>query len=67
MRATPEQQLGFLVRDVLPLVRAVVGGFVDDPGTSDLDNEQTIWVRVPLGEYRRAVRLAHELGKAEPW
>jgi len=64
MRATAEQQVRFLARDVLPIVKAVCEGFTPDPGTSDLDNEQPIHVCIPLGEYRRAVRLLHELEKA---
>ena len=53
-------QLGFLVRDITPLVRAVRDGFTTDRGTSDLDDEQPIHVCIPLGEYRRAVRLLEE-------
>jgi hypothetical protein len=49
--------------DVFPLVKAVHDGFTPDPGTSDLDNEQPITVRMSLGEYRRAERLYYELGK----
>jgi hypothetical protein len=63
IKATPEQQLHFLERDVFPLVKAVVDGFTSDPGTSDLDNEQPITVRMSLGEYRRAERLYYELRK----
>lgn len=65
MRATAEQQVRFLARDVLPIVKAVCEGFTPDPGTSDLDNEQPIHVCIPLGEYRRAVRLLHELEKVQ--
>jgi hypothetical protein len=61
MKATPKQQLGFLARDVLPLLEAIHAGYDYDPGDSDLSDEQPIWVRIPLGEYRRAFRLAHEL------
>lgn len=60
-----QRNLRFLVRDILPLVRAVKEGFEYDPGHSDLDNEQPIHVRMTLGEYRRAVRLLHELEKAQ--
>ena len=49
--------------DVLPLLRAVVGSFVPDPGTSDLDDEQPCRITIPLGEYRRAVRLLFALEK----
>ena len=65
MRATAEQQVRFLARDVLPIVKAVCEGFTPDPGTSDLDNEQPVHITIPLGEYRRAVRLLHELEKAQ--
>jgi hypothetical protein len=64
MRATAEQQVRFLARDVLPIVKAVCEGFTPDPGTSDLDDEQPVHITIPLGEYRRAVRLLHELEKA---
>ena len=39
------------------LARCVVAGFTSDPGTSDLDNEQPIFVRMTLGDYRAAARL----------
>jgi hypothetical protein len=63
IKATPEQQLGFLSRDVLPLLDAVHAGYDYDPGSSDLDDEQPIHVRMTLGDYRRASRLRHELRK----
>lgn len=63
IRVTAEQQLGFLSRDVTPLVRAVVNGMVYDPGHSDLDDEQPIHVSMTLGDYRRARRLLYELEK----
>ena len=61
IRATAEQQLGFLQRDVTPLVRAVVEGMDYNPGHSDLDDEQPINVSMTLGEYRRARRLLYKL------
>ncbi len=61
MKATPEQQLRFLVRDVLPALRAIAQGYSYDPGSSDLDDEQIIHVRMTLGDYRRASRLGFEL------
>jgi hypothetical protein len=64
MKATPEQQLGFLVRDVLPVLQAVCAGYTYDPGSSDLDDEQIIHARMTLGDYRRASRLKWELEKA---
>ena len=51
--------------DVLPLIKAVANGMEYDPGHSDLDDEQPVHVVIPLGEYRRAVRLLHELEKAQ--
>jgi hypothetical protein len=65
MKATDSQQLRFLVRDVLPVLRAVAAGFTYDPGCSDLDNEQPITVRMTLGDYRRASRLKYELERAQ--
>ncbi len=38
----------------LRLLQPFVDGFVSDPGTSDLDNEQPITVRVLLGDWRKA-------------
>lgn len=61
IKATPTQQLGFLARDVHPLLIAVVGGYDYNPGSSDLDDEQSINVRMTLGDYRRAARLKHEV------
>jgi len=60
MKNTPEQQLQFLARDVLPLLTAVVDSFYD-PGYPDMDEEQRIGVSLTLGDYRRAARLKHEL------
>ncbi len=65
MKATDKQQLGFLIRDVLPVLRAVTNGMVYDPGHSDLDDEQPINVRMTLGDYRRASRLKYELERAD--
>jgi hypothetical protein len=64
MKATDTQQLGFLVRDVLPVLKAVASGYTYDPGSSDLDDEQPIHVRMTLGDYRRASRLKFELERA---
>jgi hypothetical protein len=61
MKATPTQQLAILVRDILPLLKEVVLGYDYNPGSSDLDNEQSIHVHMTLGQYRRAARLYHEL------
>src|ERR1035438_9729834 len=44
--------------DVYRRIRAaVLLGFSPDPGTSDLDNEQPIFVRMTLGDYRAAAHL----------
>ncbi len=61
MKATPEQQLMFLVRDVLPCLDAICKGYTYDPGDSDLDDEQPINVRMTLADFRRARRLRSEL------
>ena len=37
------------------LAKAVVDGFTYNPGHSDLDDEQSISVRMTLGDYRRAL------------
>lgn len=60
---TNDQFLGALLKDLRPLVKAVVDGFTPDPGTSDLDNEQPIHVTIPLGQYRRARMFLHQLEK----
>ncbi len=52
-----------LQKDVVTLLDAVCAGYDSDPGDSDLDDEQPIWVRIPLGQYRLARRLRHELLK----
>lgn len=64
MKATTEQQLHFLIRDVLPVLQSVCKGHSYDPGQSDLDDEQPINVRMKLGDYRRASRLKYELEKS---
>lgn len=63
VKATPEHQLEFLSRDVLPALLAVRRGYDYNPGDSDLDDEQPIWVRMTLGDYRRATRISYELSK----
>lgn len=40
----------------------VIAGFTYDPGTSDLDDEQPIIVRMTLGEYRRLRALLGQKG-----
>lgn len=36
------------------ILRAILDGYDYNPGSSDLDDEQPINVRMTLGEYRRA-------------
>ncbi len=36
------------------ILRAILDGYDYNPGSSDLDDEQIIHVRMTLGEYRRA-------------
>ncbi len=43
------------------VLKAVVAGMDEDPGHSDLDNEQPIHVSMTLGDYRRAQSLLYEL------
>jgi hypothetical protein len=52
-----KSQKGTLAR----LMRVIVKGYHTDPGNSDLDNEQPIFVSMTLGDYRTAMRMAHEL------
>lgn len=59
MKVTSEFEL--LARKVSPVLRAVCDGYVYDPGSSDLDDEQPINVRMTLGDYRIASRLKYEL------
>lgn len=63
IKFTPEQQLRCLANNVQPLLIAFVDGYSYDPGDSDLDNEQTIHVRMTLGDYRKASQLLHEVQK----
>lgn len=39
------------------LLTKAVAGFQTDPGTSDLDDEQPIHVRMTLGDYRAMERF----------
>jgi hypothetical protein len=39
---------------------AIEKGFISDPGTSDLDDEQPICVWMTLKEYRRAKQLNYK-------
>lgn len=43
------------------VLEAVKAGFSEDPGTSDLDDEQPIHVSMTLGDYRAAVRLLYQV------
>lgn len=40
-------------RILLEVLKLCAAGFTPYPGTSDLDNEQPIWLRITLGDYRR--------------
>lgn len=39
------------------LLLRIVDGYIDDPGTSDLDDEQPIRARLDLGDWRLAKQL----------
>jgi hypothetical protein len=47
-------------------LRVFVAGFKDDPGTSDLDDEQVIHLRVTLGDWRRARYLVWYIDNTPP-
>lgn len=53
-----ENEISWRLRRTEELLRmlsiAVRDGFKADPGTSDLDDEQPIVVRMKLGDWRRA-------------
>ena len=53
--------LDYALKALRSLCVAIKIGFDEDPGHSDLDNEQPINVRMTLGDYRRAKRLLYEL------
>lgn len=63
IKFTDKQQLHCLERVILPLIKAIVNGMVYDPGHSDLDAEQPIYVSMTLGDYRSARSLLYELEK----
>jgi hypothetical protein len=48
----------------LKILDAICKGFEEDPGTSDLYNEQPIHVRMTLGDYRLAFLLRNEIKRA---
>ena len=56
-----QQQLRFLARNILPLLEAICAGYDYNAGSSDLDDEQPITLRLSLGDYRHANRLRYEL------
>ena len=62
---TAEERRSLLMGSLTLLTKSIVNGIEYDPGHSDLDDEQPIHVCIPLGEYRRAVRLLHELESAQ--
>lgn len=47
---------------MLEMLKVCAAGYKPDPGTSDLDNEQRIYLRITLGDYRR---MGHVIAKAE--
>ena len=49
--------------DVLSILVAIRKGYDYTPGDSDLDNEQHIWVKMTLGDWRKANLLAYEVEK----
>jgi hypothetical protein len=55
-----EKRLRSISNNLFAVARAVAYGFTSDPGTSDLDDEQPIDVRMTLGEWRKARRLVTE-------
>ncbi len=52
----------WISKSIEMIVKAVRDGFESDPGTSDLDDEQPVHVRVELGVWRRAGMVAREMG-----
>lgn len=53
--------MNVFTRDLPALLKAVTNGYTYDPGSSDLDDEQPIYVRMTLGDYRKARRLQYEI------
>lgn len=49
-------------RLLLEALKVCAAGYTPDPGTSDLYNEQPIYLRITLGDYRR---MGHIIAKAE--
>lgn len=47
---------------MLEMLKLLQAGYTPDPGTSDLYNEQPIYLRITLGDYRR---MGHIISKAE--
>ena len=56
------QELARYALDLEQAAGSVIAGFTYDPGTSDLDDEQPIVVRMTLGEYRRLRALLEQKG-----
>lgn len=63
IKFTADQQLGLLERHVVDHLQVIADGYDYDPGDSDLDDEQPIFVRMTLGDYRKMGSLLHELKK----
>jgi hypothetical protein len=67
LAAALEPEEAGLDKLILEVLQAVKLGFSEDPGTSDLDDEQPITVRLTLGEYRKACRLAEAFKEENQW
>lgn len=63
IKFTTEQQLNNLARNIKPILEAIEKGYHTDPRTSDLDDEQSIYVSISLGDYRKASSLLYEIRK----
>ena len=48
----------------IALVNRLLAGYTYDPGSSDLDDEQPITLRITLGDYRELRHLAADLSYA---
>lgn len=55
----------FIARNVPAILAEVKKGFTPDPGTSDLDDEQPIWVNIPLGIYRKVCQVDYLIKDAQ--
>lgn len=51
----------FAVKNIVKILEDIEKGFTPDSGTSDLDDEQPIWVSIPLGTYRKVRQVNYML------